>query len=146
MCYKAFSRSDTLNIHMRSHTDDKPYKCSLCDKSFSESRYLQTHQHSAHSNSRPYLCSYCGKTFTTDKLMKHHVRIHTGAKQYSCEHCSERFARLDKLETHLLKSHSQGTWFIYHIYQEFSCSAIVCNNNLLLQHCMAKVYGHLSNS
>ena len=42
----------------------------------------------------------------TNIELKRHVRIHTGAKPYSCRHCSERFARLDQLKTHLLKSHS----------------------------------------
>ena len=86
------------------------YKCHSCDKSFSLSSNLQKHERGMHSIVRPHSCSYCEKQFMTVGDLKRHVRIHTGTKLFSCRHCSE-FMWPTQLETHLLKSHSEGTWF-----------------------------------
>jgi len=106
-----FSQSTHLNSHMRVHTGDKLYKCSLCNKSFRDSGTLQRHKRHVHSNRRPHDCRYSGKLFKTSGELKRRVRIHTGAKPYSCRHCSDCFTFAEQLKTHLLKSHNEGSWF-----------------------------------
>jgi len=53
----AFNKSENLSNHMRVHVADKPYKCSVCNKSFTTFSRLQTHEHNVHSNRRPYDCN-----------------------------------------------------------------------------------------
>jgi len=108
MCDKAFSQSGDLNVHMRDHMGDKSFKCSLCNKSFSDFSDLQRHKCQVHSNKRLYQCRYCLMLFETYVHLNCHVCIHTGAKPYSCRHCSECFTEPDQLKTHLLKSHNEG--------------------------------------
>jgi len=106
---------------MRVHTGDELYKCSQCDKSFSQLGHLQLHKRHVHSNRRPYDCRYCGKMFKRSQELKRHVYTHTGAKPYSCSHCSDCFKSHYQLKAHLLKSHDEGTWFTCHICQK-KCS------------------------
>jgi len=107
-----------IQPHMRVHMGDKPYKCSLYDKSFTTSSQLQSHKRHVHSNRRPYDCRYCGKMFKSSHNLKDHVYTHTGAKPYSCRHCSDCFRQIGHLKRHLLKSHNEGAWFTCHICQK----------------------------
>ncbi|CAL4123034.1 unnamed protein product [Meganyctiphanes norvegica] len=38
-CEKAFSQKGNLIKHMRTHTEEKPYKCSHCEKDFSDKTF-----------------------------------------------------------------------------------------------------------
>lgn len=35
LCYKTFACNSALEIHYRSHTKERPYKCAVCDRGFS---------------------------------------------------------------------------------------------------------------
>ncbi|CAG7838385.1 unnamed protein product [Allacma fusca] len=58
-----YERSDELGRHFRSHTGDKPYQCSVCNKKFSRSDHLSKHRKvhersSASINCYNYLLPY----------------------------------------------------------------------------------------
>ncbi|CAG0882225.1 unnamed protein product [Cyprideis torosa] len=43
ICFKVFACHSALEIHYRSHTKEKPFKCSICDRGFSTKRCHYNH-------------------------------------------------------------------------------------------------------
>ena len=48
LCEKVFDRPSSLAIHMRIHTNEKPYECDVCEKRFRRSGHLQKHVRTQH--------------------------------------------------------------------------------------------------
>lgn len=55
---------------------------------------------------KPYNCSICQKSFSDPSARRRHVTSHSGKKPFTCSFCSLSFTRLDNLKTHV-KSHNK---------------------------------------
>ncbi|XP_065219966.1 zinc finger protein 888-like isoform X2 [Planococcus citri] len=85
--------------HLLIHTNQRPYACTQCPKSFRTKGCLVQHM-LVHGDEYKYTCEYCGKK--SKKLTTHvnHVNIHTGTKPYKCPDCDRPFRQLSDMKKH----------------------------------------------
>lgn len=94
----------------RHHTDRRSYTnlCHLCGKAYPYPSELRLHLRS-HRNERPYRCDQCHKTFLKQGDLTYHKRSHTGERPHKCPHCDARFPRPNTLMSHIRYQHRETT-------------------------------------
>ncbi|CAM2115306.1 unnamed protein product [Caretta caretta] len=75
-CGKSFTRQEYLQIHLKIHRGERPYKCNKCKKSFRHKTSLVLHRYTVHKSERPHKCPYCSQLFILRERFIQHQRIH----------------------------------------------------------------------
>jgi hypothetical protein len=91
------------NCLMNMHTDERPFKCIECSKTFKNSGALYYHRFT--HLSPEFKCDYCPKMFIRKQDRNRHMNIHTGARPYKCDVCHKKFNDPSTLRHHR-QSHS----------------------------------------
>lgn len=101
---KGFNARYKMLIHIRTHTNEKPHKCTLCGKSFSRLENLKIHMRS-HTGEKPYKCPFegCSKAYSNSSDRFKHVRTHQEDKPYICKMpgCNKRYTDPSSLRKHV---------------------------------------------
>ncbi|OAA58608.1 c2h2 transcription factor [Niveomyces insectorum RCEF 264] len=108
-CGKTFNRPARLTAHLRSHTNDRPFKCAVCAKAYLEEKHLRQHIKGSHTQERRYVCDQCGKAFLTATRLRRHAAVHAGEDRFRCRGydpaCTRTFRKHQTLQRHIRVDH-----------------------------------------
>ncbi|XP_053161569.1 histone H4 transcription factor-like isoform X2 [Hemicordylus capensis] len=82
-CSKHFASKRLLQSHMRIHVFR--VACSYCDLSCTSISSLKVHIRFRHSDERPFCCKTCSKSFKSTCDLHKHVETHNSLALYCCE-------------------------------------------------------------
>lgn len=111
-CKKVFDRKVRLQDHLRSHNNERNFKCQHpgCTKAFLRDSHLKHHVKNQHTEIRDYHCTWdgCDKSFTTGTRLRRHISTHEAKEQFRCRGytgCDKTFRKQETLERHILADH-----------------------------------------
>ncbi|KAK4225547.1 hypothetical protein QBC38DRAFT_482593 [Podospora fimiseda] len=111
-CPKTFNRPVRLLAHLRSHANDRPFRCPYpdCDKDYLEEKHLTQHIKGSHTHEKKYVCTEegCDKAFVTATRLRRHAEVHKGAEKYRCrgyDDCTQSFRKHQTLQRHIRVVH-----------------------------------------
>lgn len=104
LCDKSFAQMSGLKMHTFTHTGERPFRCSKCPKTFNQYGHVREHM-LTHSSDRPHVCPVCNRSFRVKGNLTAHMLIHSGKKPYKCQHCGRQFRKSTLLLRHVEKKH-----------------------------------------
>ncbi|KAI5132326.1 uncharacterized protein NESG_01052 [Nematocida ausubeli] len=97
-CTKKFKKPSLLELHENTHTNTRPFACSLCDLKYFKNSHLKVHTLRAHGSSEKRTCDQCKKTLASEEGLRRHMDV--CGQVFVCEICNTEFSRAKWFLTH----------------------------------------------
>ncbi|XP_055686999.1 zinc finger and SCAN domain-containing protein 12-like [Lutzomyia longipalpis] len=85
-CERKFKTRRSYELHVSSHSDERPFGCKMCSKTFKRKKDVRSHM-AVHRDQRiTHPCEHCGMKFTWKSNMRRHVQdVHLKPMQEGSE-------------------------------------------------------------
>ncbi|XP_317816.4 zinc finger protein 317 [Anopheles gambiae] len=103
-CGKWLKNKLCLRKHMLQHSQVR-HACDQCDYTTINVQSLQNHRRVQHTDEKPFVCPTCGKSFKVKSNLREHLAQHRQGQKYSCEFCSRKFTSKSNYYCHRKRMH-----------------------------------------
>ena len=99
VCKKTFKNTKSLKDHLVSHDEERNFKCNICGKCFKRKADLNVHM-KTHTGEKPFACCVCDAKFATSSHLNSHLNVHIDVRPFSCDVCQMTFKTKSTLLKH----------------------------------------------
>ena len=130
VCDDSFSQEKCTKPHITSvHDKKKPCKRSVCDTSTSEKAKFKKTIEAVLEKIKPYKCSICNDAYSSNsQLNEHFTSVHKDENPFDCKICSKSFVSKQSLNGHMS--------VVHYVKNPYECN--VCYRNFSNEHQMSR--------
>ncbi|XP_076470431.1 zinc finger protein ZFAT-like isoform X2 [Babylonia areolata] len=103
-CGRLFYTKQDYEPHLRTHTGDRPFRCTECAFRAITRENLRRHMEREHENVK-FPCKDCDFVATSRTRLWSHQLTHLGISGLQCPHCPDKFETIKRLRVHMSVSH-----------------------------------------